>query len=128
MTHGISGGKCLDGIVWYITEKPVSEVGLPEDEKKKCAEKIKDLLSGCVSSADAERIAKCSGYDYDKVFKAKEVLESYKKPVDDVTGFFLTAIKQKWKPGRKAAGSQKQLPMQRDYKDVDLEHMLLKGF
>ena len=126
--HGKRGGNCLDGIVWYITEKPVSEVGLPEDEKKKCAEKIKDLLSGCVSSTDAERIAKCSGYDYDKVFKAKEVLESYKKPVDDVTGFFLTAIKQKWKPGRKAAGSQKQLPMQRDYKDVDLEHMLLKGF
>lgn len=125
ITHGISGGKCIDGIIWYITEKPACKAILPEGEKKKCVEKIERLLGDRVSSSDAERIAECSCYNFDKVLQAKDVFDSYKKPVEDFTGFFLTAIKQEWKPGRKTAGSQNSLFSQRDYADIDLEKVLL---
>lgn len=125
ISHPISGGKCVDGIRWTIQEKADPRSKNLTLKESGCIRKTKELFGEKITQVEAERISKSAGYDFEKVKQAEKVLRNYKKTVDDVTAFILTAIKQEWKAGNKK--SKVDNIEHRDYDFVEIERFLLAG-
>lgn len=82
-----------------------------------------------IPSSDYQVLAETASWDLDRIKTAKEVLDSYPKSVDNITGFLLVAMKKNFqtvKRNQKNSNSSFCNFPQREYDFAKLEKELLK--
>lgn len=126
--HTIRGGKALDNFVFLIQgkdQKSIQNVRYTEEEKE-CIAYVKKLLEKYIQQGDEERIAKCAGYDCDRINDVYEYISGYKSEIHDGTAFIIAALNNRWKAGKRAEKQNAFTDIHtRKYDFEELEKMLL---
>lgn len=105
------------------------EVEITDEEKDEYIDWLSDLIETPLKIKDLRSIAEEAGYEREKAEKAYDVLKSTPQ-VDNVVGFMISAIRNKYESGQEHKGNKKNKNMfndfpQRDYDFEQLEKELL---